>query len=30
VGAICGFVLVRSRDFVVQPGGETATEPAAA
>jgi len=30
VGAICGFALVRSSDFVVDPGSETATEPAAA
>ena len=30
VGAICGFVLVRSQDFVVHPSGDTATEPAAA
>jgi MFS family permease len=30
VGAVAGFVLVRSRDFVAQPGGETAAEPATA
>jgi EmrB/QacA subfamily drug resistance transporter len=30
VGAVCGFALVRSRDFVVHPSGEAATEPAAA
>ncbi len=30
VGAVAGFALVRSRDFVVQPGSEPATEPAAA
>jgi hypothetical protein len=29
-GAIVGFALVRSRDFVQQPGAETAAEPAAA
>jgi MFS family permease len=30
VGAVAGFALVRSRDFVTQPAGETAAEPAAA
>jgi EmrB/QacA subfamily drug resistance transporter len=30
VGGIVGFALVRSRDFVQQPGGEAAAEPAAA
>ena len=30
VGAVAGFALVRSSDFVVQPGTEAATEPAAA
>ncbi len=30
VGAVCGFALVRSRDFVAEPGAEAATEPAAA
>jgi hypothetical protein len=30
VGGIVGFTLVRSRDFVQQPGGEAAAEPAAA
>jgi hypothetical protein len=30
VGAVAGFTLVRGRDFVTQPAGEPATEPAAA
>jgi EmrB/QacA subfamily drug resistance transporter len=30
VGAVAGFTLVRSRDFVTQPEGQPATEPAAA
>jgi EmrB/QacA subfamily drug resistance transporter len=30
VGAVAGFALVRSRDFVAQPEGQAATEPAAA